>query len=268
MTTPDNAAKPTYLAPEVLAESITAMGTGRSPLSRLLGNLDERSCKVIPWPGNLHEPDPEDSSRTRPVNVGLWPLTDQEGRKCYELALKFYSDAKVPMELADQAGLVQMELRVQTLTLAMRHPDKPQVPFAVDANEVRRLTPDLQDALHNEYVIWLDERSPLRKIDPAGIDQNMEALMMALGKGVPPATLLSYYDIGSLRLFLARSLHRLMSATRPSYSGSSSASDGAASSSEIPGAPEPGTDAATGNGKGLLPPDDDDDDGVIGLRAE
>lgn len=262
-----------YLPPEVLAESITATGTGKSPLARLLGNLDQRAFKVIDWPGNVHEPDPDEPNRSRPVRVALWALTDQEGRGCLERALAFYEKAKIPREVADKAGLITAELRVQTLAIALRHPDSPIAPFAADPNDVRRMTPDLQDALHNEYIQWLDERSPLRKIDPRSIDANLEALMVALGKGVPPDALLSFYDTGTLRLSLARSLHLLIAATRPSYLDSSSASDGVTRASEPLEPPDTATDSPSPSGPGASSPPSADDpaedaDAPVSLRTE
>lgn len=225
---PRPANPPKYVRPEQIVEQVAPPGT--SPLARLLGNLDDRALKVIDFPGGYLERDPI-TGTTRIPRVGLWALTDEESRNAMVLALSHYQNAAIPVEQADKAGLIQQELRVQTLAQCMRHPDQPAFAFG-SANDVRRMTSDLQDALHLEYVQWLDERSPLRKLDPAQLDAHIDALVEALGKDEPVDALLSYYDTGTLRHLVGRLAHRLMYATRPLSSDSSVASDGATSLSD------------------------------------
>lgn len=216
---PLNAAPP-FRTPEQVADKVAPPGS--SPLAKLIGNLDHRPVRVLPFPG------------FEGATVALWALTDDESRAAVEDATSTtVRTRKLTLELARSFGLFDQEVRVQTLLRAMRHPDAPALPFAASADEVRKLSNDVQDALMAAYLEWLDERSPLKKLNPDQLDAQIDALCAALGKGEPAAALVSFYDTGTLRQLLLRSAHRLLSATKGSSSGSSSASVGLSPSSGL-----------------------------------
>lgn len=226
------------MTPDEHADKIAPPGV--SPLMRLIGNLDHRPVKRVRFPlVPLPDADPE-AADSAPM-VGIWALTDDESRAAVTAATEFYKKGNIGLEYARQVGLLDAELRVQTLVRALRDPDQPLRPFAARDSEVRRLSSDVQDALHTEYLQWLDERSPLRRIEAKGLDAYIDALLEALKKGEPAAALVSFYDTGTLRLLVARLAHRLLSVTTGSFSGSSSANNSPPSSSDLPagGAPRP-----------------------------
>ena len=213
-------AQPVYKTPAQVADDISPPGS--SPLERLLGDLDNRPTHTIPFPGYPgHE-------------VALWALTDDETRRAEESALRFFKTIQqMPIEHAKECGLYGREQRVQILTRAMRHPEpgKAALPFAGSeddsgANKVRKLLPDVQDAVFMEYITHLEDRSPLRKLDPNGLDAHIDALVDALGKGEPVGALLSCFDTGTLHQLIIRSAQRLIPGTKDNSSGSSAASDG------------------------------------------
>jgi len=210
------------MTPDEHAEKIAP--TGVSPLMRLLGNLDHRPVKRIPFPlVPLPDADPDAPAPAAPM-VGIWALTDDESRAAVAAATEFYKKGGLGLDYATKVGLLDAELRVQTLLRALRDPDQPLRPFANRDSEVRRLSSDVQDALHTEYLQWLDERSPLRRIEAKGLDGYIDALLEALKKGEPAAVLVSFYDTGTLRLLVGRLAHRLLSATMDNSSDSSSVS--------------------------------------------
>lgn len=224
------------MTPDEHAEKLAPQGV--SPLMRLIGNLDHRPVKRVRFP-LVPLPDADPESETSPPMVGIWALTDDESRAAVTAATEFYKKGSIGLDYARQVGLLDAELRVQTLLRALRDPDQPLRAFAARDSEVRRLSSDVQDALHTEYLQWLDERSPLRRIEAKGLDAYIDALLEALKKGEPAAALVSFYDTGTLRLLVGRLAHLLLNSTTPNSSASSSASTSPLNSSAPPvgGAP-------------------------------
>lgn len=221
------ASLPAQSTPRDVAAALGPPGT--SPLAALLGDLDSRPTHVIPFPGFSGEGAPM---------VAFWALTDEEGRAATVAAHTYCTvTRKLPLELAERLGMLQSENRVRLLQAAMRRPEAPAFPFAspgdLGANEVRRLTPDVQDALMVEYLQHLDARSPLRRLQSDGLNAHVEELVTELGKGVPASALISSYDTGTLRL-LVEFLLRRAAGIRDSSSDFSAPTDGASSSSDPP----------------------------------
>ena len=97
---------------------------------------------------------------------------------------------KLPVRLRGAHGPVDRENRVQVLARAMRRPRTPIAPFShvnpdSAANEVRKLSADVQGRHSRGYVQHVDARSPFAKLDPHGFDAQVEALIETLGKAYP-----------------------------------------------------------------------------------
>lgn len=206
---------------------IAPTGSGVSPLAALIGNLDHRPVRRFPFPGTA-------------VEVGVWVLTDEETRLAEERAYAFVTKTcKLPQAHAERIGLYDREQRVQILAVALRRPETPTVPFAnMDlaraANEVRRLSSDVQDALFQEYVLHFNDRSPFAHLDATGLDAQVEALIECLGKGEPADALLSPYDTGTLRAIIGRMGVTLARSTKPDSWDSSSPNGGPSTSTDRP----------------------------------
>lgn len=229
-------AVPDYKSPEEVAEGIAPAGSGLSPLAVLIGDLDHRPVRVAKFPGTG-------------TDYALWVLTDEENRLAAEAAYLYVTKTcKLPFDYAERTGLVDRENRVQVLARAMRRPRTPIAPFShvnpdSAANEVRKLSADVQDAILAEYVQHVDARSPFAKLDPHGFDAQVEALIETLGKGVPADALLSPFDTATLREIVVHLVDRLRASTKPEGSGSSSPSAGASTSTALPAAGPAPTDA-------------------------
>lgn len=218
---------PRTASPRDIAEALSPGDS--SPLALLIGDLDSRPTRVFPFPG---------FSGPEAPTVALWALTDEESRKA-QLDAHHYCTVtrKLPREVAERLGMIDAESRVRLLLAAMRRPEQPEFPFAspgeLGANEVRRLSVDVQDALMVEYVHHLDARSPLRRLEADGLNAHIEELVIELGKGVPATALISSYDTGTLRLLVTELLERA-AGIKDNSSGSSALSDGPTSSSAPP----------------------------------
>lgn len=222
-------------SPARVADALSPPGT--SPLANLLGDLDTRPTHTIPFPGAT-----ADADGVIPM-VSLWALTDEEGRSA-ALAAHNYCvvTRKMTVEVAERLGILASENRVRILLAAMRRPEAPSFPLAspgeVGANEVRRLTPDVQDALMIEYLRHLDARSPLRRLQADGLNDHVEELVTELGKGVPVSALTSSYDTGTLQRLVEFLLLRVAGIKGSSWD-SSPPNDGPSSSSDLSAAGTP-----------------------------
>lgn len=165
------------------------LGTGDSPLVKLMGT-GQRPMRTVDFPGE----------RGKGVAVGIWNLLQYETQQARLDAVKWIQEVcKVPdSALLADASLADEETKNQLLFRALRDPQNPSAPFASTVNELRTLlTPDERDALYTQYLDFVDERSPLRKLKSA---EEIDQIVTALGKeGSVGKTFLAYYDSVSLR---------------------------------------------------------------------
>lgn len=193
-----------------------------SGLARLLGD-GKRPCKVISFPGT-----------TSPV--ALFNLFDHETRVARVAAVKYLVEGLKLSELhlAHFPEMGDEEVKIQELFLALRDPAAPEVPFAKSPEEIRQsLTPDQREALFREYLVFADERSPIKRLNSRG---EVDALLEELGKASGAKTSLACYDSISLEWMVRYAATRLAMQTTPTPSDSSLASVLQASSGDPPGA--------------------------------
>lgn len=134
-------------------------------------------------------------------------------------------------DLLGDAGdaILNLEVMVQTLALALVDPEKPDVAFAADAAEVRRFFEvDEIRAAWDEYSAWATERSPFRALKT--LDEVRE-VADALGKGQASPTSLPRYDVTSLRAIITALVDRRARWTTPSSSDTSPPTDSPEASS-------------------------------------
>lgn len=102
-------------------------------------------------------------------------------------------------------------------------------PLVRSADELREhLEPDEVAALFEHFLDYQEERSPL---STARSWEEVEAFLVALKKGLAPATSLNSYDTGSLRFMLREVVARWTMRTKRLSSGTSPASASSPSSS-------------------------------------
>lgn len=126
-------------------------------------------------------------------------------------------------------GLFALECKVQLLARALCVlGDKAPEPLCAGADELRaHLEPDEVSGLFEHFLAYQEERSPLTS---ARSWEEVEAFLLALGKGLAPATSLNSYDTGTLRYMLREVVARWTPPTRPLSSDTSPASDSSPSS--------------------------------------
>lgn len=130
------------------------------------------------------------------TEVGVRILTDDQ-LDAARLSAAAYckkrgADVSIDPEFFDRA--VQREI----VALAIVDPDAPADEprtFFASAEDVRQLDASILLTLWQSYLAHADAVSPLRKLD----ESEVRDLVEALGKGSPPAGLLSGLDAGSLR---------------------------------------------------------------------
>ena len=186
------------------------MGDGPSPLARLLGT-GQRPMRVIDFPGD----------RGNEVSVGIWNLLQWELQSARIDAMKWITDVcKVPdSALLTDASLADEETKNQILFRALRNPNSPMQPFAASVNELRTLlTPDERDALFTQYLDFVEERSPLRRIQS---ESEVDELIVALGKGSTRGITLQSFDSNSLRSIAASLADRCLKLMKQNSSDSS-----------------------------------------------
>jgi hypothetical protein len=181
-----------------------------SSLADLLGDLDARPHKVLPWPGQPAR------------SVALWCLTAYEETLARKLAYEWVRTRLGMTEVDisyDQQRAITEEIAVRTLAVALRRADAPGT--ALDtAEELRtRLTSEQLAALLGEYTTYVRESSPFTTAE--NLRREVEELVSLAGKGYPLGTRLSYYDTGSLRGLLLTALDELATSRTDSSSASS-----------------------------------------------
>ncbi len=175
----------------------------RSPLAKLIGELDVRPYKTVDLPG------------VEGAQVALWCLTQAECDRAKAAALAYMRGTLKfsEMDLAYTPGAFDDNVAIETLALAMRDPNDARQPFAKDGAEVRRLGPKALGALHEEYVQFVAERSPLSQADD--LEKEVDSLCEALKAGQPGDAWCRSFDGTSARRLLpilADRLARLMNA--------------------------------------------------------
>lgn len=195
--------------------SLSRLAEGESPLAKLIGDLNERPCKVIPFPGYPG------------IEVGLWALTHSESEQARKVAYEWVRTTLKFSEIDlayDDNQAIRDAIAIETLFVALRDPKLPINSFAKDSNEIRqRLKVDDIAKLHQEYAIFLDETSAWKQV--ADLPKEVDELVDLMGKGYPIAARLSFYASSSLRGLLLTAVDQLANAQTNSSSDSSSASD-------------------------------------------
>lgn len=196
-------------------ENLSAIAESKSPLADLIGDLDERPCKTIPWP---RRPD---------RSVSLWELTQSEGDAARKRAFEYVRDILKFSELDlawDEQRAIYDAIAVETLAVALRKPENPKVPFARDAQQLRdRVSPHTLEALFSEYLTFVKQQHPLADVqDP---EKELEELVSLVGKGYPIAARLTSYDITAARELLRTAVGQLASAQTENSSDTSLQND-------------------------------------------
>ncbi len=123
---------------------------------------------------------------------------------------------------------LELESKVRGLAFALVDPDDAREQLAKSADEVRKLLEvDEIARLWEEAADFTAERSVF---DKAKTWQEVEARVIAVGKGLSPKTSLSCFDSVTLRFIVTELASRLYAPTRPSSSDTSPASDSSDSS--------------------------------------
>jgi len=186
-----------------------------------LFSVVSRPCKTLDFPG----PRGESKDGSPKLRVALWALTHGETRAAHTAALVWLikgSGLSVDHLAHDAGWLLEDEKKVQILFRALRDPEQPERAFAPTVEMLRDgLTSDELQSLFNEYLTWLDARSPLRRVETP---EELDALVNSLGKGLEDETSLVYYDSVSLRRIVRSLAVRLVKLTRESSSSSLSLS--------------------------------------------
>jgi hypothetical protein len=186
-------------------------GNQRSLLADLIGNLDERPCKPIDFPGRAG------------VRVGLWALTlyeEQEARReayAYVRTVAKFSELDLAWE---EQQCVKDAVATEILAKALRDPEVPIREFTASAQELRdRLGPDEIDLLMAAYNAYRAERYPLSSGQSA--EKEVDQLVELVGKGSPIHARVSWLDTASLRKCLHTAVGRLASSMTGKSSQSS-----------------------------------------------
>lgn len=170
----------------------------RSPLAKLLGDAPVAHRKVEGFEGA--------GGRFKGVPLALVALSgDVQERATSEAAKHLVAVGFNREDLYTEIGesLFGYEIKVQLLSRALRDGADPTRLFADDADELRKvLEADEVSALFEHLLDYQEERSPLSH---ARSWEEVEALLVAVGKGLAPATSLNSYDAASLR-FMTREL--------------------------------------------------------------
>jgi hypothetical protein len=120
-------------------------------------------------------------------------------------------------------SVLNLESKVRALAVGLVDPSDPTKAFAESADELRkRLDADEVTRLFEELSDYTSERSVLSRAEKFG---EVEAFVVALGKGWTPRTSLNSYDTDTLRLIITELASRLYGPTKPSSSDTSPPSD-------------------------------------------
>lgn len=168
------------------------------------------------------------------LNLALRALTADDAARAHADAIKWLVNTGgwQREDLINDAGdaVLNLEVMVQTLARALVDAEKPEVAFAADASEVRRLFEvDEIRALWDEYSAWSRERSPFRDLKT---QQEVREVADALGKGLISPNSLPRYDYDTLRRIIISLADQRAKWTTESFSDTSRASASRESSSE------------------------------------
>lgn len=132
---------------------------------------------------------------------------------------------------------LNLETMVRILAVALVDPEATEVPFAKDADELRKcFDADEIRACFDEYNAHVTERSPFRFLKSLA---EAREVADALGKGLTSATSLPRFDTTSLRLIISSLVERATRPTTPRSSATSQPTDspGDSSPSSTPSPP-------------------------------
>lgn len=190
----------------------------RSPLAKLLGDAPVAHRKVEGFEGA--------GGRFKGVSLSLVALSgDVQERATSDAAKHLVSVGFNREDLYTEIGegLFGYEIKVQLLSRALRDGNDPTRTFAESADELRKtLEADEVAALFEHLLDYQEERSPLSR---ARSWEEVEALLVAVGKGLAPPTSLNSYDAASLRFMLRELAARWVTLMKPPSSDTSLPSD-------------------------------------------
>ncbi len=125
------------------------------------------------------------------------------------------------------SAALDLESKVQALAVGLVDPDDARKRFAKDAAELRKsLEADEVERLFNELADFTSERSPLTR---AADSAEVQALLVAVGKGMAPKTRLLAFGFDTLVSITHSLACQLYGPTKPSSSPSRASSDPSAS---------------------------------------
>lgn len=193
----------------------------RSPLDRALdASRSGIAVKLIEFEGS--------GGRFRGVPLGLRVLSADESVRVRAQAVRWLTAACSFTEdfligTTDGTAIIEFEVKVRTLALALVDPSAPTQTIAKDSDNLRqRLDVDEISALFELYVDWVQERSP---ITSARSVEEVNALVDALGKGTMPHSRLSTYDASTVRTIARELASRLRTLTSSPSSPTPSSPD-------------------------------------------
>lgn len=190
----------------------------RSPLAKLLGGAPVAHRKVEGFEGA--------GGRFKGVSLALVALSGDVQERATSDAAKHlvavgFNREDLYTEIGE--GLFGYEIKVQLLSRALRDGNDPTRLFAADADELRKtLEADEVAALFEHLLDYQEERSPLSR---ARSWEEVEALLVAVGKGLAPGSALNSYDAASLRFMLRELAARWAMLMRPPSSDTSPVND-------------------------------------------
>lgn len=203
----------------------------RSPLDKALSaSRSGVAVKLIEFDGS--------GERLRGVPLALRVLCADESLRVRAQAVRWLTGECGFTEdfligTTDGTGLIEFEVKVRTLALALVDPAAPTQPLARNADNLRtKLDADEISALFELYVDWVQERSPITSARNA---EEVAALVDALGKGTMPPSRLSTFDAATVRTITRELANRLRSLTSSPSSPTPSSSDAAETSPETSG---------------------------------
>lgn len=190
----------------------------RSPLAKLLGDAPVAHRKVEGFEGA--------GGRFKGVPLSLVALSGDVQERATSDAAKHlvavgFNREDLYTEIGE--GLFGYEIKVRLLSRALRDGNDPTRLFAESADELRKtLEADEVAALFEHLLDYQEERSPLSR---ARSWEEVEALLVAVGKGLAPGTSLNSFDAASLRFMLRELAARWVTLTKPPSSDTSLPSD-------------------------------------------
>ncbi len=157
------------------------------------------------------------------LRLAVRTLSTEEQAKAHAEATKFltglggWRSEDILTDLGN--SILNLEVMVQTLALALVDPERPSSSLAADAAEVRRcFDVDELRACFDEYERHALERSPFRHLKTLA---EVREVADALGKGLMQPTSLQRYDVNSLQLIITSLVDPRRRWTTPSSSDTS-----------------------------------------------